>query len=654
MVHGGCCQRVGVPVCGSCPWGSSGLPPLTIQYADFAVWQRNWLQGAVLERKLRYWSNQLAGVPPLVLPTDYQRPAVQTYGGSSVKSHLPVEIVSPLRQHARASDATLFMLLLAAWDVVLARHAQQEDIAVGTPTAGRTASSLETLIGFFINTVVIRTSVTNEMLFTDLLSAIRTHTLAALSSQDVPFERIVEVVQPERDQSRNPLFQVMFVLQTPEDAGSSATTQAPSDSDDHVIFAGLERTTTTTKFDLTMFAQELSNGGLSILLEYNTSLFTEHTARMYFHRFETLLKGIASDPSRRLYTYSMATAAEQHMAQIEWNDTSVVLSPYVRNETMHAMFETAVDANPDAPCIITDDLEQPLTYAEVEARANQLASWLQGQGVGPEIPVVLVVERGVEMLVGQLGILKAGGCYVPCDPSFPRQRTAFIIDDCETPVMLTLEHLRSRLPAPPHITVLSLDADWKQVISSMPTGRPSPVCSSADLAYIIYTSGSTGQPKGVMLQHQGVVNRVRWLADLHPLHPFSDVVMQKTPYVFDVSVAETFWPLLNGALLAYTRPGGHTDPLYLAEFIVRRAVTVLHFVPSMLDAFCAVIGEEWSSRFAGVRLAWASGEALPVRLSNAFHVRFPSCTLYDLYGPTEASIEVLWYRCEPRMSRTLR
>eukprot|EP00759_Apiculatamorpha_spiralis_P058983 PhF_6_TR954/c1_g1_i1/m.1783 len=548
------------------------LPPMRLQYPDYSVWQRGWLQGDILERQLKYWRVNLADLQPLNLPLDFPRPSVQTFAGSSVKVRVPSNVQAELQAMCKQHNVTMFMTLISAFSVLLTTYSAQSDIAIGTPIAGRRDSSLEDIIGFFINTIVIRLSVDKAVPFVKLIQQCRDAATNAFTHQDVPFEKVVEAVQPERDTSRNPIFQVMFVLQEASEAATAATESG---------IEVLAQQSNVAKFDLTMYVREIKGEGIDVELEYNTALFEKSTAERYMKHFMALLQGIVQRSEDPLYTISCLSQSETE-ALIS-NKTDAVLGT---DCCTHHLFEASVDKFPDAPAICFDLAGPTLTYRELEARANRLANFLLANGVGPEVAVGLCVDRSIEMMVGILGIHKAGGAYVPLDPSYPASRSRYIVNDAEAPVLLTQSHLLQNLPSEPHIRVVCLDTQWDSVIAPYKADRPAHIpVGPENLCYVIYTSGSTGLPKGVMLQHRGVVNRLRWLGQRHPLHPYKDVLMQKTPYVFDVSVWELYAAFMDGAMLAFTRPGGHTDPYYIADFIETRKVTALHFVPSMLEAF---------------------------------------------------------------------
>jgi amino acid adenylation domain-containing protein len=609
----------------SCAAGAPApLPELPMQYADYAVWQREFLRGAELERQLAYWRKQLAGAPPVLdLPTDRPRPPAQSFRGRTQTFALSHELSAALQALSRREGVTLFMTLLAAFQTLLARYSGQEDLVVGTPIAGRQRLETEGLIGLFVNTLVLRARLSGAQSFRALLQQVREVTLGAYAHQDVPFERLVEELQPERQLNRAPLFQVLFVLQN---------MPAPS-----LELPGLRLSATpadgaTAKFDLTLAMQEMG-GRLVGALNYATDLFDDATAARLGTHFENLLRAVVAAPDQTLAALPLLAAGERQQLLGEWNDTR---RDYALDGCVHELFEAQAARTPDADALVYED--ERLTYAELDARANQLAHHLMSLGVGPEARVGVLLERSPEMVVALLGVLKAGGAYVPLDPEYPRERLVYMAEDAGLAVLLTQARLATELP-PGATQVVCLDLEWA-AIATQPTQAPGVSVSADNLAYVIYTSGSTGRPKGAMLQHRGVCNRLLWMQDEYHLTA-ADRVLQKTPFSFDVSVWEFFWPLMTGAQLVLARPGGHQDAAYLVALIVERGITVLHFVPSMLQVF--LLAERVES-CRSLRLVVCSGEALPFELQERFFARL-AAELHNLYGPTEASVDVSYWAC---------
>ncbi|MBV9124651.1 MAG: amino acid adenylation domain-containing protein, partial [Planctomycetes bacterium] len=606
------------------------LPPLPVQYADYAAWQRQWLTGEVLEEQLAYWKDRLAQAPAaLDLPTDRPRPTVQTFRGSTQSLTLPRSLAEHLHALSRREGCTLYMTLLAAFQTLLHRYTGQEDICVGSPIAGRTRAETEGLIGCCINALVLRTDLSGDPSFRDLLARVRETALGAYAHQDLPFEKLVEELQPARDLSRSPLFQVMFILQN---------TPLPELDLPGLTVRPLDLPGTTAKFDLTLSLAETQQG-LQAAVEYNTDLFDAGTITRLLGHFQKLLEGLAGDPGQRLSELPLLTAEEKQQLLVAWNDTATV---YPEEHCLHRLVEAQVERTPDATALVFEG--ESLTYRELNARANRLAHHLLSLGVGPDVLVGISMERSVEMVVGLLGILKAGGAYVPLDPAYPQERLAFMLEDARLPVLLTQQRLAARLPAH-QARVLCLDSDW-DTIAAHAAGNLDSGVMPEHLAYVIYTSGSTGRPKGAMNTHRGICNRLLWMQQQYQLTP-ADVVLQKTPFSFDVSVWEFFWPLLSGATLVVARPGGHQDSAYLVRLIAAEHITVLHFVPSMLQVF---LEEKGLEACTALRHVMCSGEDLPYDLQQRCHLRLPG-ELHNLYGPTEAAVDVSFWQCRPNHPR---
>ncbi|MFM7584055.1 MAG: non-ribosomal peptide synthetase, partial [Caldilinea sp.] len=527
------------------------LPELPLQYADFALWQRRWLAAGALEQELAWWERYLAGSPELLpLPIDRPRPPVQSYRGATHTVALAPELLAELHTLARRSGATPFMVLLAAFQVLLLRYSGQSDIVVGTPVANRNRVEIEPLIGLFVNTLALRSQLQDEMgkpfSFVALLEQLRQNTLEAQRHQNAPFEKVVERLQPVRALSHSPLFQVMFNL--------LQTTAAPLTLSG-VRVEPVAAAYSIAKFDLTLTVVENHDAVSTAAFEYNTDLFDQATIERMAGQFETLLRGIVADPTCSVAELPLLTVAERHQLLVEWNETAV---DFGQAKCIHALFEEQVERTPNALAVVFEEAQ--LTYAELNARANQLAHTLQGLGVGPDVLVGLCVERSLEMVVGLLGILKAGGAYVPLDPAYPAERLAFMLEDAAVPVLLTQEALLAALPVA-ETQLLCLDRDWPAVALN-PTSNLHRAVQPHHLAYVIYTSGSTGRPKGAMNAHTGICNQLMWLQATYPFTCL-DRVLQKTSLGFDAAVWEIFSPLLAGACLVVASPNGHQDPAYL-------------------------------------------------------------------------------------------
>ncbi|MBD2360531.1 amino acid adenylation domain-containing protein [Anabaena minutissima FACHB-250] len=604
----------------------SPLTDLPIQYTDFAAWQRQWLTTEVLESHLKYWQDKLADAPTLLeLPTDHLRPATQSFKGASHSFQLSSELSLGLKRLSRQQGSTLFMTLLAAFKTLLYRYTNSTDIIVGSPIANRHHKQIEGLIGLFVNNLVLRSDLSGNPSFIELLAQVKEVALSAYAHQDLPFEQLVEKLQPERNLSHTPLFQVMFVLQ-------NAQTSQLELAD--LIVSHLETSNNTAKFDLTLDMKETLTG-LVGEIQYNSDLFEPETIGRMAEHLQILLNGIVANPQAKLLELPLLNADELHQQLVEWNNTKV---DYPLEKFLHQWFEAQVERTPDAVAVVFED--EQLTYQELNARANQLAHYLQTLGVEPEVLVGICVERSLEMVIGLLSILKAGGAYVPLDPNYPGERLAFMLEDSQTPILLSQQHLIENIP-PHKAQVICLDSDWNKIAEQ---NSENLTCNlnSHNLAYVIYTSGSTGQPKGAMNTHQGICNRLLWMQDTYKLTA-ADRVLQKTPFSFDVSVWEFFWPLMTGASLVVAQPGGHQDRAYLVKLIQQQQITTVHFVPSMLQVLLNEVGLENCQHLKRVI---CSGEALPFELQEKFFAHVPKVELYNLYGPTEAAIDVTFWQCQ--------
>jgi amino acid adenylation domain-containing protein/non-ribosomal peptide synthase protein (TIGR01720 family) len=602
-------------------------PELPIQYADFAVWQR----GELHDKQIAYWKQYLEAAPTaLELPTDRPRASVMSYRGANHEFELSPETSAALIRLSRQADTTLFVVMMAAFNVLLSRCSGQDDICVGYPIANRNRRDIENLIGFFVNTQVLRTDLSGNPTFTELLGRVRKNTLDAQNNQDLPFERLIEALKLERELNRTPLFQTMLVYQ-------NAPMDALSISELHFKLA--DANMNAAKFDLTLNVSK-SEDTLRCGFNYSTDLFDEATMVRMAEHLQQLLEGIVKCPDVLVSELPLLTLAERWQVLLDWNATEV---DYPKGRYIHQLFEAQAEKTPDAVAVVFEGQTQ--SYSELNARANQLAHYLQRKGVGPDVLVGICVERSVEMVVGLLGILKAGGAYLPLDPSYPQDRLVFMLSDVAPPVVLTQAGLLER-----HgfgvAKVLCLDSDWPKLANEIAT-NPGVKLRPENLAYCIYTSGSTGQPKGAGVPHQGILNRLQWMKQQYRLDA-GDCILQKTPYSFDVSVWEFFWPLMTGAQLVVAKPDEHKDSLALIDTIMREQVSTIHFVPSMLQAFIDTPGVETCT---SLKRVICSGEALPADLVARFQKKLPA-ELHNLYGPTEASVDVSYWPCAPGSAET--
>jgi amino acid adenylation domain-containing protein len=596
----------------------SRLPELPIQYADFAAWQRQWLRGDVLEEQLGYWKDKLGGdLAVLDLPSDRPRPAAQTFRGATLGWLFPSDLVESLKALSRQEGVTLFMTLVAGFQALLLRYAGQDDVTVGTSIANRNRAEIEPLIGFFVNMLVLRTDLSGDPTFRELLHRVREVTLGAYAHQDLPFEKIVDVLRPERDPSRTPLFQaVLTLLNAP-----AQEFRVPG-----LTVSGLDVVTETSRFDLSLTMNDTGRG-LSAVAEYSTDLFDEATIARLFRHFQNLLTAAVADPGRRLSGLDVMEAAEKREMLVAWNDT--------RRDFMcacaHELFEAQVERTPDGVAATFEGRQ--LTYRELNRRANQLAHHLRRLGVGPETLVAICVERSLEMVVGVMGVLKAGGAYLPLDPTYPKDRLQFMLEDAAAPVLLTQERLLPLLPE--HgARVICLDAGW-DAIAGESADNPENVATPASLAYVIYTSGSTGKPKGVLIEHRAVANFIASTTSIFEVTP-RDRILQFASLCFDVSVFEMFTALLSGATLVLGSRETLLSPPALTQLMKEQGVTITDLPPAMMTLLPA---EEFTTE----RIVFVGGEAFSGDLVNRWAL--PGRHFYNGYGPTESTVTMTLKEC---------
>ena len=599
---------------------SSPLPPLKIQYADFAHWQRQWFNSEMLEMQLAYWKKQLADAPPVLeLPVDYPRPNIQSFRGKTHSFALSEELFASLKVLSQRENATLYMTLLACFKVLLYSYTGQNKITVGSPIAGRNRTEVENLIGFFVNMLPLSTNLAGAPTFQELLSRVREVTLEAYHHQDVPFEKLVEELQPERSLSHSPIFQVAFVLQnTPTDIP-----QLPE-----VTLSLLEINRTTAKFDLTLSMMETTDG-VNASFEYSTDLFEAATIERLAIHFQTLLESVVADPQQRVSELEMLSEAERHQLLVEFNDTSAL---YPQGLCLHQLFEQQVERTPDALALTFED--QHLTYAELNGRANQLAHYLQSHGIGVEDRVGVLLERSIEMVVALLAILKAGAAYVPLDPAYPQERLAFTLADSTAALLLSRSSLLDSLALslPDSLPVLALDRSDAEIASHSNDNLCSPVLCE-NLAYLIYTSGSTGTPKGVAITHHSAATLIHWSADIYSPSQLSGV-LASTSICFDLSVWELFVPLALGGrvLLAH-------NALELPTLAAREEVRLINTVPS---AMAELVRQRAIPR--SVEVINLAGEALSERLVKEIYEQSGEVEVNNLYGPSEDTTYSTWQR----------
>ncbi|GAB4190085.1 MAG: hypothetical protein Fur006_31860 [Coleofasciculaceae cyanobacterium] len=619
-----------------CAGKPSPLPELPIQYADFAVWQRQWLQGEVLEAQLDYWRQQLSSPPPVLrLPTDRPRPVVETFRGATKSFSLPTNLTEEIESLSRHQGVTLFMTLLAAFKTLLYRYTEQGDILVGSPIANRNRAEIEGLIGFFVNTLVLHTYLGDNPSFRELLGRVREVTVGAYTHQDIPFEYLVEQLQPERSLSHHPLFQVAFALQnTPTEK-----LELPG-----LTLKELNVNTKTAKFDLTLFMKETSSG-LTGLIEYNTDLFDAATITRMVRHFCTLLSSIVANPEQRLSDLPLLTEAERQQLLVEWNATQ---ADYPKNQCLHQRFEAMVEQSPDTIAVVFEN--QQLSYRELNRKANQLAYHLHSLSIESQELVGVCMERdsrSLDMVVAILGILKAGGTYVPLDPTYPQERLAFILEDAKVSVLLTQHRLLDRLPKH-QARVICLDTSW-EAIALESIFNPVNRTTSQNLAYLLYTSGSTGKPKGVCCNHEGVINL---LTDFDRRAPLSvgDRCSLYTSLNFDVSIYEIFSALLSGGTLHIVPDSLRADPAALIEWLSDRQIQSAYIPPFMLNALSQWL-EHRPNQLSLKRLL-VGVEPINHQLLAGIQQRVLGLQIINGYGPTEATICATLYSVEPQPDRS--
>ncbi|MCW3052829.1 MAG: Non-ribosomal peptide synthetase component, partial [Chthonomonadales bacterium] len=595
-----------------------------VQYGDFVLWQRERMQSEPLARQLAYWRQRLTqALPALLLPTDRLRLSTVSTQGARLPFTIDGEIANALTALGQQEGCTLFMTLLAGFKALLHRDCGQTDIAVVSPVAGRTHKDTENMIGCFINSLVLRTNIEGDPSFRELLRRVRTTCLEAYSNQEVPYEQIVEETPMPRGVQHGDLFRVLFQLRNVPKQRFAAG---------ELVAERLMPDIGLALYDLNVEFYEQEDG-LHGFIDYKTDLFDPATISGLVRCLQMLLAGAAATPETPLSQLPLLSTQERRQLLVEWNDTSVPLpSPLC----LHQRIGEQAQRTPNA--IALRFANHSLTYAQLDARANQLAHRLQEAGAGPEMLVGLCAERSVEMVIGLLGILKAGAAYVPLDPAYPQERLQHMVADAAMSVILTRQALQEILP-PFAGEVICLDAEAAS-LESYPTDTPASEVRPDNLAYVIYTSGSTGKPKGAMNTHRAICNRLLWMQAEYQLSE-SDRVLQKTPYSFDVSVWEFFWPLMLGACLVVAPPELHKDPTGLVALVQAQEITTLHFVPSMLQAF---LEESGVSGCASLQRVICSGEALPASLVERFYARL-GCPLHNLYGPTEAAVDVTFWEC---------
>jgi amino acid adenylation domain-containing protein len=599
----------------------SPLPELAVQYGDYAVWQQQQLDNGTYAAEMKYWREILSEDPPVLqLPTDRPRPTQPTWRGGMETCTIPGELLEALKELGRSEGLTPYMMLLAVFQVLLYRYSGQEEVIVGGATNTRTRPEFEPLIGYFLNPVVLRCRLGADISFREFLGRVKTAVLGALANSDIPFDAIVRELAPHRDPARHPLFQVLFSMRPPF-----------VDFPDGWDVTDMEVSSGASSYDLFVEFSEHPEG-LAGRFVYSSDLFDRATIQRLLGHFQVLLRELAAEPDQAVARVDLLTVDERRQLLVDWNNTDKSY-PSIR---IHELFEAQAERNPGHPALVFRGRQ--LSYAELNTRSNQLAHYLCRNGAANGSLVGLFMERSFEMVVALLAILKSGAAYVPYDPELPPSRLKMMLEDSRPVCVITQRELSGELAGYSGETII-LDSAGK-LMDGQPGSNPGIPVAPRDAIYAIYTSGSTGAPKAAINTHEAVANRILWMQDQYPLEA-EDRVLQKTPYSFDVSVWEFFWPLTFGATLVIAEPGGHKDPAYLVNLIGAEGITTMHFVPSMLREFLEVPN---LAGCGGLKRVFSSGEALPRELSQKFYRRL-SAELHNLYGPTEAAVDVTYWDC---------
>jgi amino acid adenylation domain-containing protein len=620
--------------------GYLNLPELSIQYKDFALWQRSYLVGERLEKQLAYWREVLSGYEPLQLMTDKPRPARVDYQGQDINFELDESTSISLRQLAKALNVSLYTVLLSGYYLLLRSYSQQDDIVLGTPVANRHYHQIEHLIGFFVNSLALRTKIDAKMLLRDFILQVGSDVKSAQLHQDLPFERLVEELKIEKDTSRHPLFQIMFGMQN---FGGDL------DSSLFIPYTPAQNVYQIAKFDISTFLDDRGSC-LKGVFNYATCLYDAETIQNLIKTYQLILRQLSQLAEDMQRQASMTISDLTYLSRedydkiiYQWNQTD---RSYPTEKTLQAMFEDQVRKTPNQIAVIFEDKQ--ITYRELNEKANQLAHYLLAQcDIKPDTLIGLCLARSEQLLIAILAVLKSGGAYVPMDPIYPEERIEYLLQDTETACLLTniiyydrLKKIIDRRQS--HIVCIPLDQDELQAkLILQAKENPLTETTSAHLAYVMYTSGTTGYPKGVMIEHGSIVNRITWMNDQYPLNQ-KDRILQKTPYTFDVSVWELFWGIWYGACIVFASPDGHKNPNYMIDLLFAKSISVIHFVPSMLDVFLDTLKQQ---TIPSLRYIFCSGEALTLSQVQKCYNALPHLQLQNLYGPTEAAIDAMYSSC---------
>lgn len=620
------------------------LPDPEIQYKDYAGWQRSYLNGDRLERQLQYWKEMLQNVPALELPYDFKRPDTVGYKGAYKEFKFSSQLSEEIRIFAKKQGTTVYNVILGSLNIFLSKYSGQDDVIIGSPTANRHHQQTENVIGFFVNMLAHRTRLEKNESFTEIIHRIHKQLIDAQQNQDLPFEKLVDELGMERDTSKHPVFQVMFALQNLGNSGD-----IPEHLKENFVPFQVEQVYEVEKFDLSVYIDD-TRDEITGQFSYAVTLFKEETIEKFVMHYIGLVEKLIVSPDTNYSQVGLLNSDEYNRITEIWNNTEKEFS---RNKTIHDLFQEQVARTPENIALIFG--EKDLTYKEYDEKTNQLANYIRseylkqtGKNLSADTLIPVCIDRSLEMMIGIMAILKSGAAYVPVDTSFPQERIDFILEDISCDIILTTKSTCDNYNITfPDVKLLLIDLDVQ--LYGKESSLPLPVCSEPhNLAYVIYTSGTTGHPKGTMLNHNGIVNRIEWMQSMYTLNA-NDIVLQKTPYVFDVSVWEIFWGNWFGSTIILAQPHLHKDSASLHELIEKKGVTTLHFVPSMLDAYNQYLLAS-DSKFSGsVRQLFCSGEALSEHTVGQTYRNFnsPHTKLHNLYGPTEASVDVTYYETIP-------
>lgn len=616
------------------------LPHLNFSYSDYIKYQHELVQSKEGEKLLDYWKNELSGeLPVLNLPADRSRPPVQSFIGSTEYFYIDKDIVSSLKNLSRQEGTTLFVLLQTAFQILLHKYSGQDEVIVGSPTAGRNKSEFDKIVGYFINPVSIKGQFSKDLTFKNFLKQIKLKVLDAISNQDYPFPVLVEKLLHKRDASRAPVFQTFFGLQKVQGNSEIQEILVPGNKNMKVKFGKLileqfEISQQEGQFDLLLEFFEGENLFAGVL-KYNSEIFdSSRIVRMSEH-LKKLLVSITENPDQKISDIQILSDTEKNIILNDWNNTEV---KYDTSRLLPELISAQAKLTPDSTAVEIEN--EKLSYKELDLLTNQLANRLINLGIKPNTFVGVYIERSLEMIIALLGIIKSGGAYVPIDPSYPKERVDYMINDSQVKIILSKKEISSNISGE-NFQIINLDSDIDKIrMESDET--PGVNIQPENLAYMIYTSGSTGKPKGAMNTHSAILNRLIWMKDYLQINK-DDNIFQKTSFSFDVSVWEFFLPLMSGAKLVFAKPDGHKETDYLVNEIVEKKITVMHFVPSMLQIFLA---DENAGKCVTLKKVICSGEELTVSLQNLFFSKFRNTELHNLYGPTEAAVDVTYWKCD--------